>query len=89
LIDREDYFQACYAQIREIDLLCLFEDYEEATGKLIAMNKRFPQFGDYGLLNYMTLDKAKKEYPPFLEALNNLKLPRKLVLEDFELLRDL
>jgi tetratricopeptide (TPR) repeat protein len=84
-IDWEDYVMACYALIHEIKLLCMLGDYEEATDKLIAMNKRFPQFGDYGHLNYMTLDKAKKEYLPFLDALNNLKLPEKLVHEDIEL----
>ncbi len=51
------------------------------------LNNNFLQFGDYATIyNLPDYDKIKKEYPPFLEALNNLKLPMKLSLEELELL---
>jgi class 3 adenylate cyclase/TolB-like protein len=87
--NRGDSLQLCRTLKNEIEVLCILGEYEEATSKLIAMNERFPQYGDYGSFNYITFDKIKKDYPPFLEALNNLNLPRKLVLEDFELRKDL
>ena len=60
---------------------------EAATEKLLELNLNYPQYGDYAsLYNLPEFDKIKKEHPPFLEALNNLKLPMKLQLEELELL---
>jgi TolB-like protein len=54
------------------------KDYEKATQLLIELNASFPQVGDYSWLALPTYDRAKREYPPFAEAVKNLKLPPKL-----------
>ncbi len=66
----------------EIDLLSTMGEYEEATDLLLKINRSYPNYGDYAsLFNLPRFDKIKSEYPPFVEALNNLKLPPKLDLE--------
>ena len=68
--------------IWEIDLLSQLGDYEEATDLLLNINRSYPNYGAYALLyNLPNFDKIKSEYPPFVDALNNLKLPQKLDLE--------
>lgn len=57
----------------------LFGEYREATAKLIQLNQQYPDFNRYNGFNDPVYDKMKKEYPPFQEALNNLK--RKPVLD--------
>ena len=52
------------------------EKYKEATETLIKMNHDYPGWGNYqSLLRGFETAKIRKEYPPFLEALKNLKLP--------------
>ena len=66
----------------EIELLSLLGDYKEATDLLINLNRSYPNYGMYAnLFNNPRFDKIKSEYPPFVEALNNLKLPPKLDLK--------
>lgn len=82
-----DYQLLCEHYVLQIRLLCLHGDFQEATEKLVDLNKKYPQFGNYAALyNLPDYDKIKKEYPPFLEALNNLKLPMKLKIDELELL---
>lgn len=53
-------------------------EFEEATRMLTDLNAAFPQVGDYAWLSLPFYDRAKREYPPFAEAVKNLKLPPKL-----------
>lgn len=72
----------CHSRRDEIFLLSVLGEYEEATKLLIELNREYPSYGRYGPLYYDPLmDKIKREYPPFVEALNSLKLPPKLDLE--------
>jgi tetratricopeptide (TPR) repeat protein len=81
-----DHLIASYNYKKQIKYLSLLGDYEEATEKLLELNRKFPQFGGFASLhNSPGYDKIKKEYPPFLEALNNLKLPKKSDLDVDEL----
>ena len=57
-----------------------------ATKLLLELNSEYPEYGNYYFLNHMVYDRAKKEYPPFAEAVANLKLPPPLV-EDSQLER--
>ncbi len=50
-----------------------FGQYEQATKQLIKLNNDFPDYGFYTWLNMAFMDKIKNEYPPFQEAVNNLK----------------
>jgi len=66
----------------EIELLSILGDYKEATELLINLNRSYPNYGEYAeLMTSPLLDKIKSEYPPFVDALNNLKLPPKPDLE--------
>ena len=74
-------WQACIKQHFTVWILIATGNYEEATKNLVKINKEYPAFGDYGQFKndaYYDLPKAK--YPPFAEAVNNLKLPEKVVL---------
>ncbi len=57
----------------EINAFILYGQYAQATEKLIKMNNDLPNFNRYEGLNHPEFDQIKKEYPPFQEALNNLK----------------
>jgi tetratricopeptide (TPR) repeat protein len=50
-----------------------FGQYEKATSTLIKLNNDYPEYGNYGWVNAPFQDKIKKEYPPFQQAVNNLK----------------
>jgi len=66
----------------EIQLLSILGEYERATELLINLNRTVPGYGQYATLRTNPyFDKIKSEYPPFVEALNNLKIPPKLNLE--------
>jgi len=66
----------------EIELLSILGEYKKATDLLINLNRSYPQIGTYSkFFNWPVFDKIKSEYPPFVDALNNLKLPPKLDLE--------
>ncbi len=56
-------------------------EYEKANKMLKEMNRNYPQVGNYNWLNLPIYDRIKKEHPPFLEAINQLKYPPK-VMED-------
>ncbi len=72
----------------QIQHLSLLGDYEEATEKLLVLNRKFPQFGNYvSRHNVPEYDKIKKEYPPLHEAWNNPKPPAKLKLKELELVQ--
>ena len=74
--------QYCRWRVTEIEALAILGDYEEATELLIKLNREYPSFGRYGeLFHGPLLDKARREAPAFVEALNSLKLPPKLDLE--------
>jgi TolB-like protein len=51
-----------------------FGQYSQATEQLVKLNHDFPDYGRYGWLYEPWQDKIKKEYPPFREAVNKLKL---------------
>jgi TolB-like protein/tetratricopeptide (TPR) repeat protein len=59
----------------KILLVVLARDYKRATQLLKELNKAYPEFGDYLFLNEPFYDRIKEEYPPFNEAIKNLKLP--------------
>ena len=72
----------CGMRTLEIGTLASLGDYEEAIELLIKLNREYPDFGRYeGLFNHPLLDKARRESPAFVEALNSLRLPPKLDLE--------
>ena len=75
-------------EVKQVDIynLVLNKKYVEATEMLIDLNRDFPENGDYFFLTDFSFDRAKEEYPPFAEAVANLKLPPPLV-EDNQLER--
>jgi TolB-like protein len=86
LDDTEDLLLQMNVYQDDIYNLVLGKKYTEATELLIELNREFPEYGDYFFLTYFYYDRAKKEYPPFAEAVANLKLPPPLV-EDNQLER--
>ncbi len=60
-------------------------NYAKADEMLKQVNRNFPQVGDYVWLNMPTYDRIKEEYPPFLETINQLKLPPRIM--DTQLIR--
>jgi len=57
-------------------------NYQAAGEQLQAMNREYPQMGDYAWLNWPIYDRIKEEYPPFQDIINNLILPPKLTEEN-------
>lgn len=71
----------CHIRRNEIILLAVLGEYDEATQRLKDLNREYPGYGRYGYLhNDPRMDKIKREYPKFVEALNGLKLPPRLDL---------
>lgn len=71
-------------QTTEIQLLIELNEYKEATEKLINLNNILPEVDDYSWYRNMPwYDKIKKEYPPFLEVINNPKRQPVLDINDF------
>jgi hypothetical protein len=70
----DDLMSQCYKMVYEIFVHNFLGEYEEATTKLIKLNKTYPDFGDYGWCYSPYFDKVRKTYPPFQQALDNLKL---------------
>jgi hypothetical protein len=63
-------------------LLSILGEYNQATESLIALNRDYPNFGGYAVLFHDPyFDKIKKEFSPFVKALNDLKFPPKLALK--------
>jgi hypothetical protein len=77
--DNEDLLLAADKSKRIIRLYVLAKQYQKGTELLIQMNKDYPELGDYAEFKHWEYDRAKKEYPPFKEALDNLKLPPPLL----------
>lgn len=72
----------CGLRASEVGALAALGDYEEAAELLIKLNREYPEYGGYaGLFNSPLLDKARRESPAFVKALNSLRLPPKLDLE--------
>ena len=66
----------CFHEINIIIMLSMGEKYKEATEVLLKMNHDYPNWGNYQkLMRGFETAKIRKEYPPFVEALKNLKLP--------------
>lgn len=65
-----------------IRFLVLTHEYEKAIRHLLELNKEFPEYGDYYFLRSFVYDRAKKDLPPFAEAVANLKLPEPLVKDN-------
>ncbi len=84
--DTEDLFRQADWYKQDIYNLVLSKKYAEATELLMQLNRDFPEYGDYHQFTRFYFDRAKKEYPPFAEAVANLKLPPPLV-EDNQLER--
>ena len=75
----EDLYQQWSVESDILSFLILSGNYAEATQALKAINKEFPQVGDYGWLNLPIYDRIKSEYPAFREALSHLKTPPRIV----------
>ena len=54
-------------------------NYPEATAKLRKLNLGYPAIGSYSWINHPAFDRIKREYPPFLQALDQLVYPPKLL----------
>jgi len=85
-LDSEDFWDLVSLKERRIRFLVLSKKFEEATEMLLEINREYPEYGDFYFLNNIIYDRAKKESPPFAEAVANLKLPPSLV-EDNQLER--
>lgn len=58
--------------------MALRGDYDGATQRLKNLNKEIPEYGNYASLRSSPLlDRIKREYPLFQEALDNIILPPK------------
>jgi hypothetical protein len=53
--------------------------YPEAVQRMKQINEHFPQVGDYGWLNLPIYDRIRKDYPAFVEAVSQLKLPPRIM----------
>ncbi len=69
----DDKMMLCNKSSQEITLHVVLGEYPQATEKLIKLNNQFPDFGSYQFYSLAWFDKIRKDYPPFQEALNNLK----------------
>jgi TolB-like protein len=65
-------------EAEKLSFQALSGKYEEAAKALKEINRNFPQVGDYGWLNLPIFDRIKKEYPPFVTALEDLAMPPRL-----------
>ena len=84
VINKEDRLMQARQKITKVTILTMARNYKAATELLKSINKDYPNFGDYAFLyNSARFDRIKKEYPPFQQALNELKMPMKLELEKF------
>lgn len=77
----DDKMLFCYKQIERIIVFVILREYAEATKELKQLNADFPEFGDYGPFSAPWFQRARREYPLFQEALDNLKLKRSAELE--------
>lgn len=77
--DNEDLVATVWREKRLIRFHVHARQYKKAVELLINLNKNYPEYGDFAFFNDSRFDRAKKEYPPFQEALDNLKLPSPLI----------
>jgi adenylate cyclase len=81
--DGQDLLQICDNTKALIQLLAFIGEYKQSVELLINLNKKYPVYGNYGALyTDFHYDRIKKEYPPFNEALKNLKLPPRIDVSD-------
>ena len=59
----------------EVYKYCARGEYEQATEVLKKINADYPAWGDYLWLDNPKFDKIKREYQPFQEAIDSLKIP--------------
>ena len=75
-IDEEDLYLIINRMHYEIYNYILQEDYEKATTTLLAINEKYPNYGDYERYNTDPFyNRIKKDYPSFAKAVKELKLP--------------
>lgn len=83
-VDPEDKLMQARQKLFKVLVLSVARNYKDATELLKSINKDYPNYGDYNnLFVNPAFDRIKKEYPPFSQALNELKIPMKLELEKF------
>jgi tetratricopeptide (TPR) repeat protein len=81
--NQQDLAEVCNRLVDWIQLQAFAGEYEAATQSLIQLNRDYPKFGGYQMLSTgMWTYKIRQAYPPFNEALRNLKLPPKLKMPD-------
>jgi len=81
--NQQDVAEFCGRLVDWIQLQSFAGEYEAATQSLIQLNRDYPKFGGYQILSTGVLTfKIRQAYPPFNEALRNLKLPPKLKMPD-------
>ena len=84
VINKEDLLMQARQKSNKVFVLTMAKNYKGATELLRSINKDYPEFGDYGgFFTSPRLDQIKKEYPPFNQALSELKIPMKPDLEHF------
>jgi len=75
-IDEEDLWRSLECMKDEVYNYVLQNDYVKATSTLLALNEKYPSYGDY--IEFITdpfYNRIKKEHPPFATAVQQLKLP--------------
>ena len=79
----QDLSQICENTKALISLMAFIGEHKQAVVLLIDMNRKYAGYGNYhSLYTDFHFDRIKKEYPPFNEALKNLKLPPKFDVSD-------
>jgi len=67
-----------FKAFRETYLAYSLGDYQKATQIIVDYYEKYPEDGRTWFLDDPNFDRIKKEYPPFLDAVNNLKKPQPL-----------
>jgi len=78
----EDLTRQWLLKLYELTFMTINGNYEAAGEQLQTMNREYPQMGNYAWLNLPIYDRIKEEYPPFIDIINNLRLPPKLTEEN-------
>jgi len=78
----EDLTRQWALKSTELMFMAINGNYEAAGEQLQAMNREYPKMGDYAWLNLPIYDRIKEEHPPFIDIINNLRLPPKLTEEN-------
>jgi len=81
--NEDDLMILCRMKKNLIEIYSMLGRYEEATQLLMQMNNDHPEYGDYAYVRTNPgFDKIKAEYPPFVEALENLRPPPLIAIEE-------